>query len=355
MKTIFFIFMFFLFFGCSVKKTSMAGYEGTQIYKSSLEIDEDWKEVQELFVKNCQTSKGRRLYGRLCDDVLDAKESADFFKTNFSLFRLVDTKKGEVGLLSGYYEPELHGSLKKQYPYIYPVYATPEDLLDIKLGDIYPELKHYRLRGRMVDHSIVPYYARGEKSELKAKALCYVDDPIELFFLEIQGSGRVRLSNGDVLFLGYANQNGHKYSSIGKYMVQKGYLKRGEVSLWSIAEFLHNNPDKQDEILNSNKSMVFFQKKTGAATGSLGIRLYPYRSVAVDPRRVPLGAMLYYETDTKQHSSGVVFAQDTGGAIKGSVRLDLFCGYSQEGKQLAGELKNKLKVWIYLPKKGGNE
>jgi membrane-bound lytic murein transglycosylase A len=190
-----------------------------------------------------------------------------------------------------------------------------------------------------------------EKKKLDAEVLCYTDSKIDRFFLEIQGSGKVLLDNKMTMFVGFENQNGHKYRAIGKYLVSIGALRLEEVSLQSIRAWLDKNPSRVDEVLNYNESMVFFQQRTQGATGALGVELTPKRSVAIDRRFIPLGSMLYVDAKFKEKSlSKVVFAQDTGGAIKGALRADLFLGSGEEALEIAGYLKAPLQVWILLPK-----
>lgn len=167
----------------------------------------------------------------------------------------------------------------------------------------------------------------------------------------MQGSGRALLDDGREMFVGYENQNGHKYKAIGKYLVKIGALRVEEVSLQSIRAWLEKHPSRIDEVLNYNESMVFFQKRNQGATGALGVALTPKRSVAIDRRYIPLGSMLYLDAAFKDRSlNRVVFAQDTGGAIKGSLRADLFLGTGEEALEIAGYLKSPLKLWILLPK-----
>lgn len=311
--------------------------------------ENDYAEVGKIFQTECRLSKVQKLYGDLCQKVQKIQDKEKFIKQNFQLYRL-QNKNDNIGLLTGYYEPMLFGSLKKHYPFVYPVYGVPKDLIRVELGSIYPQIKHLRLRGRLKGNKLVPYYTRKEQEQIKAKPICYVDDKVKLFLLEVQGSGRIRLDDGRMLYVGYADQNGHRYASIGKYMIQKGYIKRKDLSLRSIEIFLKTHPQKIDEVLNYNDSLVFFRKKNKPATGALGLELQAFRSVAVDPSFIPLGAMLYYKALDKD-LEGIVFAQDTGGAIKGNVRADLFTGYGDEAREVAGNLKSPLKLWIFLPKK----
>jgi membrane-bound lytic murein transglycosylase A len=170
--------------------------------------------------------------------------------------------------------------------------------------------------------------------------------------LEVQGSGVAKFDDNSSIYLGYDNQNGHKYRSIGRYLVKRGDLKLEEVSLQSIKKWLQEHPKEIDEVLNHNNSMVFFSKREQGATGALGVELTPMRSVAVDRKYIGLGSMLYLSADLKDKSlNRVVFAEDTGGAIKGSVRADLFVGSTESALELAGRLNAPLNLWLLLPKK----
>lgn len=315
--------------------------------------DENYQVALDSFINSCKTKKTRKLYKDLCKKAVDVKFAKYFLQNEFDPYE-IKNKKNKKGLLTGYYEPLLKGSLTKKYPYIYPVYETPDDLIVVDLSSIYPDLKNYRLRGKIKGNKLVPYYTRKETSSkhLKSKVICYTDSKIDLFFLEVQGSGRVILDNGKTIYIGYDNQNGHRYKSIGRYLVDKKEIPLKDISLQSIRAWLKKNPHRVDEVLNYNKSVVFFKQRKHSATGSLGLKLTPKRSVAVDRRFIPLGSMLYLDAKIKDKNiSSVVVAQDTGGAIKGAVRADLFLGYGDEAMSIAGELKSPLKLWILLPKK----
>ncbi len=315
--------------------------------------NENFKEVFDLFRANCKRSQAKKLYAETCQKAAYAQNPREFLHAEFTPYKILSNTQTQQGLLTGYYEPFIHASLKKHGKYIYPLYREPKDLITVELASIYPELKHYRLRGRLVGNKILPYDSRGasEKKALKADVLCYTDSKIDRFFLEVQGSGRALLDDGRAMFVGYENQNGHKYRAIGKYLVKIGALRLEEVSLQSIRAWLERNPSRVDEVLNYNESMVFFQKRNQGATGALGVELTPKRSVAIDRRFIPLGSMLYLDAAFKKESlNRVVFAQDTGGAIKGSVRADLFLGAGEEALEIAGYLKSPLALWILLPK-----
>ena len=344
----------YLFIGCSFIDLSLYTTTILDVKKLKNWDNEDFDISLKTFIKNCENAKAHKLYINgsldLCKEAtfyIDKPKA--FFETHFYAQEL-----HKDGLLTGYYEPYLNGSLDKSEIYRYPVYEKPKDMLSIDLSDSYPELKGKRFRGRVVDDKVVSYYDREylENNEPNASIICYVDDKIDLFFLQIQGSGRIILDkNNSTLFVGYSDQNGHKYRAIGRYMIEKNYLSKEEVSLQSIRAFLDNNPNKVDEILNYNRSYVFFKRKEQGATGSLGVELTPFKSVAVDKKYHKLGSLLYIDAKVDNNEfNSIVFAQDTGGAINGDVRADLFTGYSQYGKKVAGELKSQLKMYELKPK-----
>jgi len=348
-----------LFAGCSKNpKVIFSSMPKTELVKGDFyELpeweDEDYLEALNSFINSCKSSKTKKIYKELCRDALKTSEPKSFLTSEFVPYEITTQSSEEDGLLTGYYEPQLRGSLVKKEPFIYPIYKTPNDLVVVDLADEYPELKAYRLRGRIDKGRLVPYYAREEANSkhLDADIICYTDSKIDLFFLEVQGSGRVKLDSGETIFIGYDNQNGYKYKSIGKYLVTLGEIPLEKISLQSIRKWFRENPSRVDEVLNYNKAMVFFRQKRGSATGSMGVQLMPKRSIAVDRSYIPLGTMLYMSAQMgDKNLNRVVMAQDTGGAIKGDVRADMFCGYGQEAREMAGKLKAPLKLWVLLPK-----
>jgi len=335
----------------------------THLVKTSFEElpnfnNENYGDVLELFKNNCESKKSKKIYNLLCTDLDNIQDAKSFLFNNFTPYQIVKKDGDKEGLLTGYYEAKINGSYNKSEIYKYPVYKTPNDLIIVDLSKIYPELKKYRLRGKIDGNKLIPYSSRSEtkKTGINADILCYCDSKIDRFFLEVQGSGIVSLDNNSTIFIGYANQNGHKYKSIGRYLVKHGEIELKDISLQSIKKWLKNNPDRVDEVLNYNNSMVFFQKRSKRATGALGLVLTPKRSVAIDPKYIPLGSMLYIDSNVSNKKfNKVVFAQDTGGAIKGSIRADLFVGSGTDAMQTAGELKSNLKMWLLLPKKNQAE
>ena len=284
----------------------------------------------------------------------------EFFEQYFTPYQARQPDGAADGLITGYYEPLLHGSRTPSKRYRYPLYGLPDDLLIVDLSSVYPELKNLRLRGRIEGRKVVPYYSRAEidngMSALKGKELYWVDDAVELFFLQIQGSGKIALPNGDTMSIGYADQNGHPYKSIGKALVERGDLPLEKASMQGIKDWGKQNPDKLPELLNLNASYVFFRDLPNGLAGplgALGVPLTAERSIAVDPRHIPLGAPVFLATtwpNSTKPLNRLMLAQDTGGAIRGVVRADFFWGFGKNAGKLAGSMKQSGKMWVLLPK-----
>jgi len=285
-----------------------------------------------------------------------------FFESFFEPHKAFNPDGSDQGLVTGYYEPMLRGARKRGGPFQTPLYAEPPDLLTIDVGSLYPELRNLRLRGRLVGTKVVPYLSRAEMMQsdaLRGHELLWVDDPIEAFFLQVQGSGRVYLvDTKETVRLAYANQNGHPYRSIGRYLVEKGELTLDQASAQGIKAWYLANPNRRDELLNVNPSYVFFREEKLAdpipgPKGALGVPLTSERSIAVDPRVIPLGAPVFLATtrpNTNQPLRRLVLAQDTGGAIRGAVRADFFWGFGKQAGELAGRMKQRGVMWVLLPK-----
>jgi membrane-bound lytic murein transglycosylase A len=282
-----------------------------------------------------------------------------FFETAFTPYQVINPDGTEQGMITGYYEPLLRGSRKRTAIYRYPVYAVPEDLLVIDLGALYPELRNMRLRGRIDGRRVVPYFDRAQietgAAPVAGKEIVWVDDAVELFFLQIQGSGRVRLDNGETVRLGYADQNGQPYRSVGRLLVDRGDLPLERASMQGIKAWAKQNPDKLQELLNYNASYVFFRElpaDLSGPLGALGVPLTAHRSIAIDPRYIPLGAPVFLATtmpNSRQPLNSLMLAQDTGGAIRGAVRADFFWGFGDEAGALAGRMRQNGRMWVLLP------
>lgn len=234
----------------------------------------------------------------------------------------------------------------------------PDDLITVDLASVYPELKHLRLRGRIQGNKLVPYATRSEidSTDFQARPLAWAEDPVELFFLQIQGSGRLELPDGSHMRLGYANQNGHPYRSIGKLLVERGELTLAQASMQGIKRWGEANPDKLAALLAENPSYVFFRElpaNLDGPLGALGVPLTAERSIAIDPRFVPLGAPVFLATtrpNTDIALQRLVMAQDTGGAIRGGVRADYFWGFGAAAGEQAGKMKQAGRMWVLLPR-----
>jgi len=342
--------IFLLFYGCS-KNVSPSLIKTSFSSLPSFE-EKDYNEFLDNFRNNCKSKKSQKIYENLCQKALHVTDARLFLLKNFTPYELSNSQGNNEGLLTGYYEAQIHGSLQESQKYKYPIYETPKDLVVVDLSSIYPELKNYRLRGKMQNNTLVPYYSREESkvNDLNASVICYCDSKVDRFFLEVQGSGKVVLDDNSTMYIGYDNQNGYKYKSIGKYLVDIGEIPLEDISLQSIRKWLKENPKRVDEVLNYNNSLVFFSKKEQGATGALGLELRAKSSIAVDKKYIPLGSMLYLSSKINDEEfNKIVFAQDTGGAIKGRVRADLFLGSGSEAMEVAGKLKAPVRLWLFAP------
>jgi membrane-bound lytic murein transglycosylase A len=325
---------------------------------------EDPSQAWDAFLIGCRALVKQDAWRDICT-VADSIQRPDretarrFFESNLTPYQLVDAEGGEEGLITGYYEPLLRGSRKPSARYRHPLYSVPDDLLVVDLTEVYPELKGLRLRGRLDGRRIVPYYDRGQielgQAAIRGREIVWVDDAIELFFLQIQGSGRIALESGETLRIGYADQNGHPYRSIGRLLVERGEMPLEKASMQGIQTWARANPARVTELLNQNASYVFFRELPADLTGplgALGVPLTARRSVAIDPRFVPLGAPVYLATTwplTSQPLNRLMLGQDTGGAIRGAIRADFFWGFGPEAAREAGRMKQSLRMWVLLP------
>jgi membrane-bound lytic murein transglycosylase A len=316
------------------------------------------------FRQSCRALRKRPAWETACAeaglvDPQDPEAIRSFFEGAFTPYRVSRPDGKETGLITGYYVPDLKGSRTPSERYAWPLYQAPDDLLTIDLGEVYPELKNYRLRGRLVGRRVVPYWSRGEidgeQALLQGKELLWADDPVELFFLHIQGSGRVSLENGERVMVHYADQNGHPFRSIGKLLIERGEMTREQMSMQAIRAWALRNPERVRQLLAENPSYIFFSELPAAdqpPPGALGVPLTPGRSLAVDPRSIPLGAPVFLATTWPNSSEPLrrlMVAQDTGGAIKGEVRADFFWGMGDEAGALAGRMKQSGRMWVLFP------
>jgi membrane-bound lytic murein transglycosylase A len=289
----------------------------------------------------------------------DEAAARRFFESGFVPYALVSSEGRNTGLITGYYEPVLEGSRARTERHRYPVFGVPSDLVVVDLAGLHPELRHLRLRGRIEGRRLVPYYSRADISsrgeDFAAPVLAWTSDPVELFFLQIQGSGQIRVENGERMRVGYADQNGHPYRALGRYLVDRGELTLEEASMQGIKAWAAANREKLDVALGSNPSYVFFRElpPEGGPIGALGVPLTAGYSLAVDRRFVPLGAPVFLASTFPGSDlplERLMAAQDTGGAIRGAVRGDFFWGSGPEAGELAGTMREQGRIWLLWPR-----
>ncbi|MDA0240349.1 MAG: MltA domain-containing protein [Proteobacteria bacterium] len=279
----------------------------------------DWADV-------CQKA------GQLVRVGADRDAAQHFFATEFVAHAITD-RGVDQGLFTGYFEPDLRGSLTRTEKYRYPLHRMPQDSSDLPTRS---EIRRGALDGKKLE-------------------LLWVDDPVDAFFLSIQGSGRVVLPDGTAIRVGFAGRNGHPYFAIGRALVDRGAIPAEKVSLQSIRKWLAENPDQTDAVMDLNKAYIFFRRiRTGGPVGALGVGLTPERSLAIDRGVIPLGAPIWLETTDPLNPTRpirrLMVTQDTGSAIKGSVRGDVFWGAGALARERAGRMKQQGRYFILLPR-----
>lgn len=281
-----------------------------------------------------------RVWQSLCSDaqsvsISDNESAKSFFERRFAPYRVMNNDK-EQGLFTGYYEPLLYGSMKKEGHFKYPLYSPPAGMR--KPYYTHSQINHGALNGKKLE-------------------IVWVDDPVMRFFLQIQGSGRVVLADGRELFVGYADQNGHPYESIGKVVGEEGLLPKDQINFFTLRQWLYDHPKQAMEIMERNPSYVFFKLRDKPAVGSVGAVLTPMRSLAVDSRHIPYGLPLYLQVQlpaqpgaSPQPFNRIMIAQDTGGAIRGPIRGDIFFGNGPQAEYYAGYMKNRGGYALLVPR-----
>jgi membrane-bound lytic murein transglycosylase A len=331
--------------------------------------DDDPGIVFAAFIASCRSLERQAQWKSVCSAARSVSDRSApalraWFEAQFRPWALVNPDGSRTGLITGYYEPILKGSRSESRDYRYPVFGPPDDLIVVELAELYPELKHMRLRGRIEGRKLVPYYSRAEwapqESGRAPEALAWIDDPIDLFFMQIQGSGQVQLTDGNRVRLNYADQNGHPYRSIGRWLIERGELKAEQASMQGIKSWAKANPSRLAEVLNANPSLVFFRElpvEGSGPQGAMGLALTPERSLAVDPRHVPLGAPIWLATtrpnsgpSSEQALTRLMLAQDTGGAIRGVVRADFYWGSGVDAGNQAGKMRQQGRMWVLMPR-----
>ncbi len=296
-----------------------------------------------------------------CRELLSVTDTTRLRSVIEQYFQPLEARAGsqEEGLFTGYYEASLRGSRTKYGPYRYPLHARPDDLIMVQLGDFREDLKGRRIAGRVMDGNLKPYEDRAAivagSWPHNDKVLVWVDNPVDAFFVQIQGSGVVELDTDEVMRIGYAGQNGHIYYAIGRELVKREYLTKEDVSMQSIRAWLEQNPDEADEIMNTNSSYVFFKEsEQNGAIGGEGVVLTAGRSLAIDRSKIPYGVPVWVDIkpplEGEQGLRRLMITQDTGGAIRGAVRGDVYWGYGERAEYLAGHMKSEGRYWLLLPR-----
>jgi membrane-bound lytic murein transglycosylase A len=307
-----------------------------------------------------------------------ASEVNRFVRDRFHVYASTVNQKDQV-LFTGYFEPTYSGSLVPDERFPYPLYPVPSDLVEIDLAKFSDRYRgHDRLRGRVTGNQVVPYFSRkqiNQKSDfhLQARPVAWLENRVDRFFLEIQGSGRLRTPENEIVRIQYAGTNGNPYRSIGRYLIDNQEIDREQMSMQAIRQWLDANPHRMDEVLHYNDSMVFFKIGSGGPFGNINVTLTPLRSMATDHRIFPKGAPCFIETrlparysvppeDTDSEPpageplsswkpvSLFVMNQDTGGAIRGPGRADLFCGSDAYARFTAGHMNVRGRVFFLVMK-----
>jgi membrane-bound lytic murein transglycosylase A len=327
---------------------------------------DDVSQVWPAFMASCTVLVRRAEWKPVCEEArsINAGDSAavrHFFEQGFLPYKMVADDGNDRGLVTGYYEPLLQGSRKQHGVFQTALHSAPPDLVTLNPASAPPEAKGY-LKTRRVGQKMLPYWTRAElfsSTLLRGREIVWVDDAVEAFFLQVQGSGRVYLAeSNETIRLAYADHNGHSYKSIGRYLVDKGEMTLSQASAQSIKKWIKDNPARERELFNANPRYVFFREEkvtdpSIGPRGALNVPLTGERSIAIDPGMVPLGAPVFLAT-TQPNSNvplqKLVMAQDTGYAIRGAVRADFFWGYGYEAGERAGSMKQQGEVWVLLPK-----
>ena len=279
-----------------------------------------------------------------------------FFEKHF-IPAAISGRGGPTGLITGYYEPELRGARQRTARFNVPLHVRPPDLVTVSLGHFRDDLEGKKIAGRVVQGRLVPYPDRGkiERGALKNRKLelVWVDSAADAFFLHIQGSGRIKLRDGGIMRVGYAGTNGHAYTAIGRELIARGEIPREKMSMQAIRGWLEVNPADGAELMRTNRSYVFFRELTGdGPLGAQGVELTPKRSLAIDRRLLPLGLPVWLDTTEPDGTPfrRLMIAQDTGGAIRGAVRGDVFWGPGTKAADHAGKMQSPGRYWILVPR-----
>ncbi len=287
-------------------------------------------------------------------------------ENDFEFYRSVGSNGSGRVLFTGYYEPKLNCRPARDEAHKYPLYKRPDDIIEVDLSQFGDGLPKNKLLGRLEGKRVIPYFSREEIDEKNALAnrkleMLWCSDLVDIFFLQVQGSGKVDLGDGNLLSVLYDGQNGRSYRSIGKYLIDAGIIPREEMTMQITRQYLRDNPEQLPMILNQNPSYVFFRLGSGPSVGNIGVPLTPGRSIATDSRLFPKGALAFISTTKPKIENGIitewvpftrfVMNQDTGGAIRGPGRVDLFWGQGQEAEIAAGHMQQEGELYFLIRKK----
>ncbi|MFT3734637.1 MAG: MltA domain-containing protein [Rhodocyclaceae bacterium] len=328
---------------------------------------DDLAQTWPALLSSCRVLKGdmQKAWGATCAAAAQLGATAstasirDFLQTQLAPWQLINADASETGLITGYYEPLIRGSRSATAKYATPVLGVPEDLIVVNLGELYPELKNMRLRGRIEGRKLVPYWTSAELDAktgmLPAKTLLWTDDLVEYVFLQIQGSGQVQLEDGSRVRIAYADQNGHPFKSIARWLINQGELTIDKASMQGIQAWARNNPKRIPELIAANPSYVFFREETTNGEGPKGAQGLPLtagRSIAVDPRSISMGTPVFLAFNTMDGKpvQRLMLAQDTGGAIRGRVRADFYWGFGADAGAIAGRMRQQGRMWVLWPR-----
>ena len=365
-------------FCCSHEKKSETTPAPIKLSKTSFSALEGWNsddfsQTISVFAKNCnkimQNSKTYLAdsavkiktadYQKVCKkfsakNIDSSAKMKKFLQDEFTPY-IVSAGNNPIGKFTSYYEATIHASLEKSDRYKYPIYGKPTDLIELNLRDFGADLPNTRLVGHVVGDKFVPYYKRAEieNNGVNAPVLMWGDDPVDIHFIQIQGSAIAKMDDGSELRIGYADNNGHKFRGIGGIMLEKKLLKSGEVSMENIRKWLRNHPKEAEKLMQENDRFIFQRiSDADGPLGAFGVPLTAGRSLAVDNSLIPLGAVIWLDTVSpdKEPLQKIVFAQDIGAAIKGAVRGDYFWGHGDDALHFAGRMNSAGKYYLLAPK-----
>ncbi len=296
----------------------------------------------------------------------DQKEIKEKIKKNFILYRAAGRAGNKEVLFTGYFEPVYDARITPDKEYKFPLYSLPEDLIKIDLSLFKDKYNGESIIARVEDKQVIPYYTRMEIEhqkilENKNLEIAWLKDPVDVAFLQIQGSGRLKMNDGSLLAVGYHASNGRSYKSIGKYLIDKEYMTKEEMSMQGIRSYLSGHPEIVDETLNYNPSYVFFRILERGPLGNIGVPLTPGRSIALDSRLFPKGALCFIKSEKPVENingkiekwekfSRFIINQDTGGAITGAGRADIFWGSGKYAELAAGHMKQEGELFVLIKK-----